>query len=411
VPLVPDSSPSLLRERNVVLVWSSNVVSAVGTGAMFVAVPFYTYAITGSVTATAAVALAEYAPAVGIAQLAGLLVDRWDARRVIIWADLALAGCTLAYLLHETWWWFAMVAFVRSCVAQFVPPAAQTLVPAVTPARRLTEVNGANAIGGNIARLAGPALGGLVLGLGGLHAVAIADAASFTVAAALTAAIRLPRITSRTPREGLFTAWRTGWSTVRDHPVLGPLAVVMALVGLGEGFVSALLAPWMTDIAGGDSTHLGLMLSLQAVGGILGGIAVVRYAHRLPTLSMLWIGALASGVLLVVILNYPLLAPMGPWPAILLTALAGFPFAVYGTAQAIAVQAYSTDGLRGRIVSLTFGIQGIAQLAGTALAGPAAALLGPLAINVEALAYLAAGALTLTTVYRSKSQRGSSSNN
>lgn len=107
---------SLLRERNVVLVWSGNVVSAVGTGAMFVAVPFYTYAITGSVTATAAVALAEYAPAVGVAQLAGLLVDRWDPRRVIIWANLALAACTMAFLLHEAWWWFATVAFLRSCV-------------------------------------------------------------------------------------------------------------------------------------------------------------------------------------------------------------------------------------------------------------------------------------------------------
>lgn len=226
------------------------------------------------------------------------------------------------------------------------------------------------------------------------------------VAAVLTAAIRLPRTSIRTAREGLLNAWRTGWSTVRNHPVLRPLVVVMALVGLGEGFVSALLAPWMTDIADGNSTHLGLMLSLQALGGILGGFAVVRYAHRLPTLSMLWIGAVTSGTLLVLILNYPLLAPVGPWPAILLTAVAGFPFAVYGTAQTIAVQTYSTDGLRGRIVSLTFGIQGIAQLAGTSLAGPTAALLGPLAINVEALAYLAAGALTLTTLHRTQSQRG-----
>ena len=404
VPLVPGSSTSLLRERNLVLVWSGNVVSAIGTGAMFVAVPFHTYAITGSVTATALVALAEYAPAVGIAQLAGLLVDRWDARRVIVWANVALAASTLAFLLHEAWWWFAAVAFLRSCIAQFILPAAQTLVPAVAPSGRLTEVNGANAIGGNIARLVGPALGGVVLGLGGLHAVAIADAASFVVAAGLTFAIRLPRVVAHTAREGLLHAWRTGWSAVRDHPVLRRLAAVMALVGLGEGFVSALLVPWMTDVVGGDSTHLGLMLSLQAFGGILGGFAVVRYAHRLATLSMLWIGALASGILLVVILNYPLLAPVGPWPAILLTAVAGFPFAVYGTAQAIAVQTYSTDGLRGRVVSLTFGVQGIAQLAGTALAGPTAALLGPLAINVEALAYLAAGALTLATTYRTKGQ-------
>ena len=146
----------MLGDRNVALVWSSNLVSATGTGAMFVAVPFYTYLVTGSVLATALVALAEYAPTVGVAQLAGLLVDRWDPRQVLVVANLALAGCTLAYLAHEAWWWFALVAFCRSCVAQFVLPGSQTLVPAIAPAGQLAEVNGVNAIGGNIARLARP---------------------------------------------------------------------------------------------------------------------------------------------------------------------------------------------------------------------------------------------------------------
>ena len=135
------------------------------------------------------------------------------------------------------------------------------------------------------------------------------------------------------------------------------------------------------------------MLSLQALGGILGGVLVVRWANRWHPLSLLGAGAVISGVFLVAILNYPLIAPVGPWPAIILTAFTGLPFAVYGTAQAIAVQTHSADGLRGRVVSLTYGVQGIAQLIGIAVPGPAATWFGPLAINVETLAYLAAGAL------------------
>jgi predicted MFS family arabinose efflux permease len=156
----------------------------------------------------------------------------------------------------------------------------------------------------------------------------------------------------------------------------------------------------MTDIAGGGSTELGLMLSLQAVGGILGGILVLRSGHRWSSLTFLFTGALVSGALLLLIINYPLLAPVGPWPAILLTAVAGLPFAVYGTAQSIAVQEHSTDGLRGRVASLTFGAQGVAQLVGIGVAGPLAALLGPLTINAEALAYLAAAALALKAARR-----------
>ena len=319
---------------------------------------------------------------------------------MLVVANLALAGCTLAYLAHQAWWWFALVAFCRSSVAPFVPLASQTLVPAIAPAGQLAEVNGVNAIGGNIARLVGPAFGGVLLSVGGLRTVALADAATFAVAASLLAAVRLSRTVSLTTHSGLVQSWREGWSAVRDHSVLRPLVLVMALVGFGEGFVSALMAPWMADIAGGGSTELGLMLSLQALGGILGGLAVLRYATRWHSMAMLGSGALASGVLLLVIFNYSLLMPVGPWPAVVLTALAGFPFAIYATAQAIAVQQHSTDGLRGRIAGLTFGTQGIAQLAGIALAGPIAATLGPLAINAETIAYLPAGAVALTSIRR-----------
>lgn len=388
-------SVRVLRHRNVALVTASNMVSAVGSGAMFVALPYYTYTSTDSVLATAAVTLAEYAPTIGVAQLAGVLVDRWNPRRVLIATNLALALCTLAYLLHQEWSWLAVVAFVRSSVAQFAAPAAHTVMPAVAPPGRLAEVNSLNAVGGNVARLAGPALGGLLLGVGGLPVVVVVDAGTFAAAAVLVVCVRLPALRSPLPAVGPRQGWTDGWEVVRGHPVLRPLVAVMVLVGIGEGFVSALLVPWMTDIAGGGSTELGLMLSLQAVGGILGGVLVLRWAHRWSSLTFLYTGALLSGALLVVIINYPLVAPVGPWPAILLTALAGLPFAVYGTAQSIAVQEHSTDGLRGRVVSLTFGAQGVAQLVGIGVAGPLAALLGPLAINAEALAYLAAGALAL----------------
>lgn len=402
-------SLTVLRHRDVALVTSASVVSAVGSGAMFVALPYYTYVLTGSVQATALVTLAEYAPAVGIAQVAGILVDRWDPRRVLIASNFALAAATLAYLGHQTWWWwFAVASFIRSCITQFVAPASHTLIPAIAPPGRLAEVNAVNAIGASVARLAGPALGGVLLGAGGLHTVVIADAASFVAAALLLAASRptttdeLPLKVGPSDRPRLVQLWREGWSSVQHHPVLRPLVAVISLVGFGEGFVSALLAPWMRDIAGGGSTDLGLMLSLQAVGGIIGGLIVLRLAQRWSSLAMISAGALISGALLVVIINYPVFAPVGPWPAILLTGIAGLPFAVYGTAQAIAVQTHSTDGHRGRIASLTFGVQAIAQLAGIGAAGIAASLTGPLAINAEALAYLLAGALALKTFHRNR---------
>ncbi len=109
-------------------------------------------------------------------------------------------------------------------------------------------------------------------------------------------------------------------------------------------------------------------------------------------------GAIISGVFLLAIFNYPLVAQVGPWPAVVLSAVVGFPFALYGTAQTVCVQTYSDDGFRGRTVRLTFGIQGLSQFAGIAAAAPAAKLLGPLAINADTAAHLAAGALALAVL-------------
>jgi len=390
----------VLRVPNVALAWAAGLISAVGSGAMFVALPFYAYSVTGSVLVTATVALAEYLPTVGVAQIAGVVVDRWDPKRALVAANLALAVCTLAYLIADAWWWLAVVSLTRSSVAQLLPPASNTMVAAIAPAGRLAAVNSVNVIGSNTARLLGPALGGALLAVGGLSAVVVVDSVSFGVAAVLLVMLRLDRTVQPVALESWSLRWRQGWAAVRDHRVLRPLVGVMICVGFGEGFVSALIAPWMLDVAGGSSAQLGLMLSVQALGGIAGGLLMLRLDGVRTAASMLTIAALVSGVFLVVIFNYPLIVGPTPWPAIALTAAGGVPFAVYGTAQAVMVQHHSTDGLRGRIVGLTFGVQGIAQLIGIGAAGPAAHVMGPLAINAEPLGYLAAGLLAAATIHR-----------
>lgn len=386
---------AVLRDRNVFLVWCANVVSAIGTGAMFVALPTHTFIATGSIASAALVTLAELAPAVGVAQVAGVVVDRLDAKRILICANLALAACTMALLLHDSWWWLAVVAFVRSCVAQFSSPAANVLLPSVAPPGRLLEVNGVGAVGGNLARLAGPALGGILLGASGLDLVVVVDVASLVAAAGLFVGVRPRNVPREVATSGFFGQWRHGWRTVRRHHVLGPMIVVMALTGFGEGFVSALIAPWMLTVVGGTPAELGLMLSLQAVGGLIGASLVVHAGQRWDSRTLLAGAALASGVLLLATFNYPLALAAGPWLAITLTALCGIPFATYSTAQAVTIQTHSPDGYRGRATTLTYGPQRIAQLAGVAIAGPVGTWIGPLAINVDAVAYIGAAIMAL----------------
>ena len=103
---------------------------------------------------------------------------------------------------------------------------------------------------------------------------------------------------------------------------------------------------------------------------------------------------MGSGLLLIPIFNYPLLYPV-LWPALLLTAIAGLPFAAFGTAQMLALQVTSPPAMRGRIFSACFGLFGLTQLFGMGLSGTLGERWGVLVINVDAVTYLLAALVVL----------------
>ena len=141
------------------------------------------------------------------------------------------------------------------------------------------------------------------------------------------------------------------------------------------------------------------MLAAQAVGGIAGAWRASQNADRQSPLQLLGGAAVASGLLLIVIFNYALLYPHA-WPALVLTGVAGFPFAVFGAAQGYALQVYAPPELRGRVYSLSSGVLNLAQLSGITVAGIAAERWGPLMINIDAAGYLIAGMIALRLTRR-----------
>src|SRR5437773_10147548 len=79
---------ALLRERNFGFFTFGALVSGVGDYVLSIALPFYVYQLTGSVLATSGIFVAETAPSLLVGPFAGVLVDRWDRRRIKVSADL-----------------------------------------------------------------------------------------------------------------------------------------------------------------------------------------------------------------------------------------------------------------------------------------------------------------------------------
>ncbi len=184
----------LLRNGNFMLMWWAGLVSWVGNYMLFIALPVYVYNETGSTLATSFSVMANALPMIIVGQLAGVLVDRWDYRRTLVAANAALVGVTLLFLsvLSAPWWLVIPIAFLQSSVGQFIGPAENALLPTLVDETRLGAANSLNALNNNLARLIGPALGGLLIASVGLGGVVLANALTYLLAALLVLGVRAP---------------------------------------------------------------------------------------------------------------------------------------------------------------------------------------------------------------------------
>lgn len=215
----------VFRQRAFALLWTADLMSMVGDWALDVALPFFVYRSTGSTLATGFTFLAEFAPRVAFGSLAGVLVDRFDRLRILtrIYVVQVIVLLPLIILIAtplRLWVLYPVLVF-ESLLEQFIGPAFQATVPLTVTADELSAANSALGVSNNLARLAGPALGGTLLSVFGVQVVLQVDVVSFVVAALLVRRIRTTSGAMKTPgnpppfRTSTCSLAATGWTGSR----------------------------------------------------------------------------------------------------------------------------------------------------------------------------------------------------
>ncbi|MDH2445414.1 MFS transporter [Amnibacterium sp. CER49] len=388
----------VLRSRDLSLLLAADLVSQTGDWILGVGVAYEVYALTGSTLASAALLLATQVPNLLLASPAGVLVDRRDRRRTMIAVDLALAAVLTPLLLvrgaDDVWVVVAVVA-ASSCLEPFFLAAEASLLPALVEPDLLVTANAVNGQVRDVARLIGAALGGLLAAAGGFVLIALADMATFAVAAVLLAVLRhraAPAAAAAAPGARLSLE---GFAAVRRDRALVAVLTFFLLSGVGEGVMGTLFAPFVRDVLGGSAAVYGAILAAQAIGGIAAGLLVSAFGHRFAARSLFGWGAILFGLLDLALFLSPL-ASHATWPAIVLIALVGLPGAAMSAGVLTVFQLGTTDGNRGRVFGVLLTAQSAAMLAGTAGAGILALPLGVLpVVVVQAVVYTAGGLVAL----------------
>jgi MFS family permease len=403
-----------LRHRDFSLLWFGGLISLAGDWMLRIALPVHVYNLTGSTLATGIMFMAGMAPTLLFGSVAGVFVDRWDRKRVMVLTNLVLAAGLLPLLFAQTeqWLWLVyLVAFIQSTVSQFFSPAENALLPTLVGEEHLMAANSLNSLNNNLARLVGPSLGGLVAARMGLAGVVMLDAATFLLAAVMIGLIRTPgRPPLTTPADpesdaphllvSVWQQWLSGLRLVRQTPVLKLLFVIIALVAVGEGIISVLFVPFVTDVLHGEALQLGWLMSSQAIGGLLGGVVVARIGNRIPPAVLLGPSALLFGLIDLLIFNYPAFFP-GFALAIFLFILVGLPSAGLGASFSTLMQTNTADEFRGRVFGALNTTFALLTLIGMGLASTLGDLVGIVpVINIQGYGYVLAGLIVMAFLPR-----------
>jgi MFS family permease len=276
-----------LRHRDFRLLWTGMCVSLLGDGVFLVAMAWQVYALSNAPAALALVGVAMTVPTIVFLLVGGVVSDRLDRRRIMLGADVArgLAVGLMAVLsltgALELWHVVALVA-VYGAGQAFFSPAFDAIVPEVLPPDELAQANALDQFVRPIAlRLAGPALGGVLIALLGAGSAFALDALSFGVSAGALLAM--------TPRARVVANERTtvlgdigaGLRYVRGHVWLWATFVSAAIAYLLFMGPAEVLLPYIVkNDLHGSAADLGIVFAAGGVGSV--GCAVVLGQRGLP---------------------------------------------------------------------------------------------------------------------------------
>lgn len=296
------SAFAALRHRNFRLLWGGQMLSMAGSMMQNAALLWHVATLVESERrglALGMVGLVRVLPILVLSLVSGVVADAFDRRRLMLVTQVGMAACALALAALE----FAGVrllapvyalAALSAAFGTFDGPARQSLVPTLVPRETLPNAVTLMAILFQVAAVAGPALGGVVIATAGVAWCYLVNALSFgCVIAALLAMRDVPEPAREERAPVSWAAAREGLSFVFRTPIIRS---TMLLDFFATFFASAtaLLPMVATDVLGVGAAGYGLLSAAPSVGALLAGLVMAPLADRIRRRGavLLWAVAL-----------------------------------------------------------------------------------------------------------------------
>lgn len=386
-----------LRYRDYALFWSTDLLGSIGHFVQEVALFWITYEITGSAMALGVLGLCSALPRLIFGALSGVLVDRYDRKLLLILVNF---GSIIPIAIFLPIYAFATLAFWHLLVLEILsgsirainPSAAQSILAELVPREDILNAVSLYTVGFNIARIAGPSLGGvliLLIGVGGCYAV---FGVTLLIAGVGMLFLRTNKEPSIKRQENFLLEFKEGFHYVWHEPLI--LSSVIAAYTFAVFIVTyqSFLPVFAKEILQVGPRGLGILMAAPGLGGIASLSFLASVGERWNRAMLLWVMTTATPIFLILFCASPIF-----WLSVILLALVGAGQVCFRTISRVIIQIEAPRNLMGRVMSVFNLDQGMRSV-GSIVLGAAATLFGAsLGIALTAGASLI---VTTTLFYR-----------
>jgi MFS family permease len=279
--------------------WLAGLLSMTGSQISRVGLILYISGTGDSVFAIALLLILELLPGAIVAPLAGVVIDAYSKRVVMIVADLLRMVFMLLILSRPTTEMIYLMAALHSIATVFYLPARSALIPAVVEEPDWPSANGIDQSASSLTMVAGPIIGAELLILVGLQATLIVDALSFLASALLVAGVKSRPVVREYVELSLAATVqnvKAGWNYIAAHRLVLRLNVMVFVSLLCSGMWIPLAPSFVRDQLSGSNRLIGWQIGVFGLGAILGGLLAPLLVRRFGRGFMVFLGLLIEGL-------------------------------------------------------------------------------------------------------------------
>ena len=267
--------------RPFLLLWSTQSLSALGSGMTSFALVIWAFEQSGSALSTSLLSIASYAPYVLLSIFAGALSDRWNKKATMLVCD-TLAACTTAAVLvllltgNLAVWHLYLLNALNGLMNTVQQPASEVASTLLIPPEHLQRTSGLRSFSNSLNSILKPILATALLAFGSIHTVLLVDLVTFAAAfCTLLFGIRIPESAAESrQRESVLTSAKSGLLYLSENRGILDLILFLSTINFTASIYNAALPAMVLSVPNGGEMALGAVNTCAGLAMLVGSLIV-----------------------------------------------------------------------------------------------------------------------------------------